>query len=92
MWGGVDVLACEVIFRGFGAPWMWSGDLEFEFKEKLKMPAKVNEESCTGCEACVGACPTEAIVMKEGKAFVTDECIDCGACVDECPVEAITME
>ena len=56
------------------------------------MPAKVNEETCSGCEACVSACPVEAIEMKEGKAFVNDDCIDCGACVDECPVEAITME
>mgnify|MGYP000005017265 CR=1 FL=1 len=56
------------------------------------MAAKVNEETCTGCEACIGCCPTEAIVMEADKAKVTDDCIDCGACVDECPVEAITME
>jgi ferredoxin len=57
------------------------------------MPAKVNADTCTGCEACVGSCPVEAISMKESKAVVNeDECIDCGACVGECPVEAITME
>ena len=59
---------------------------------RFKMPAKVNQEKCTGCEACIGACPTEAIVMESGKAKVTDQCVDCGACVDECPVEAISME
>lgn len=57
-----------------------------------KMPAKVDQSTCTGCEACVSACPTEAIVMEDGKAKVTDDCIDCGACVDECPVEAISMD
>ena len=56
------------------------------------MPAKIEKETCTGCEACVSSCPTEAIVMEAGKAKVTDDCIDCGACVDECPVEAITMD
>ena len=56
------------------------------------MPAVVNKETCTGCEACVDSCPVEAIVMEDGKATVTDECIDCGACVDECPVESIEME
>lgn len=56
------------------------------------MPAKVDKEKCTGCEACVGACPTEAIEMKNGTAKVTDACVDCGVCVDECPVEAISME
>lgn len=61
-------------------------------KKEVTMPAKVNEEKCSGCESCVSACPVETIEMKDGKAFVGDECIDCGACVDECPVEAITME
>jgi ferredoxin len=56
------------------------------------MPAKVNEETCSGCEACVSSCPVETITMNDGKAVVGDDCIDCGACVDECPVEAITME
>ncbi|MEM4247850.1 MAG: 4Fe-4S binding protein [Candidatus Nanoarchaeia archaeon] len=56
------------------------------------MAAKVDEGTCTGCGACVSACPTEAIEMRDGKAFVTDKCVDCGACVDECPVEAISME
>lgn len=57
-----------------------------------KMAAQVDESTCTGCEACVGACPTEAIVMENGKAKGTADCIDCGVCVDECPVEAITMD
>jgi ferredoxin len=56
------------------------------------MPAKVDSKTCTGCESCVSACPTEAIVMKDGKATVTDACVYCGACVQECPVEAIKMD
>lgn len=56
------------------------------------MPGKVDKSTCTGCEACLNACPTEAIVMEDGKAKITDDCVDCGACVDECPVEAISME
>jgi ferredoxin len=57
------------------------------------MPAKVDSETCTGCESCIEACPSEAISMKDGKAVVDpDKCVDCGVCVDECPVEAISME
>ena len=57
------------------------------------MPAKVDEEKCTGCETCVAECPSEAIKMADEKAVVDQEtCIDCGVCVDACPEEAINME
>ena len=57
------------------------------------MPAKVDEEKCTGCESCVAECPSEAIKMADDVAVVDDEaCIDCGVCVDACPEEAISME
>ncbi|MFA5554033.1 MAG: 4Fe-4S binding protein [Phycisphaerae bacterium] len=57
------------------------------------MPAKVDEDKCTGCESCVGECPSEAISMANEKAKVDpDACVDCGVCVDVCPVEAISME
>ena len=57
------------------------------------MPAKVDEEKCTGCESCVAECPSEAINMDSDKAKVDLEtCIDCGVCVDACPEEAISME
>ena len=56
------------------------------------MPAKVDSEKCTGCESCVGECPSEAISMVESKAIIGDACVDCGVCVDACPVTAISME
>lgn len=57
------------------------------------MAAKVNQDECLGCEACVGTCPASAISMADGKAVVNpDECLDCGACVDACPASAIKMD
>ncbi len=57
------------------------------------MPAIVDTEKCTGCEGCVGECPSEAISMADAKAVIdAGACVDCGVCVDACPVEAITME
>ena len=51
----------------------------------------INEEECTGCETCVGACPAEAISMVDSVAKIDqDECTECGTCVGECPAEAIS--
>lgn len=56
------------------------------------MPAVVNADKCSGCEACVSTCPVEAITMKSDKAVISDACIDCGQCVDACPCSAIEMK
>ena len=57
------------------------------------MPAKVDNEKCTGCETCVAECPSEAISMASEKAKINiEECVDCGVCVDACPEEAIAMD
>jgi len=57
------------------------------------MAATVDMELCTGCGACVEACPVEAITLREGKAHVDDDkCVECGVCVDECPTDAISVE
>ena len=54
--------------------------------------AVVNADTCVGCEACVGTCPVEAIVMEEGKAVINaDPCIECGSCVSSCPVGSISQ-
>ena len=55
------------------------------------MPAKVNADTCTACEACVDTCPAEAIKCDDKAVVDAALCTDCGVCVDECPVEAIEM-
>ncbi|MBS4784945.1 MAG: 4Fe-4S binding protein [Clostridiales bacterium] len=50
---------------------------------------KLNQELCVGCTNCVKRCPTGAIRVREGKAFITKElCIDCGECISICPHHA----
>lgn len=49
----------------------------------------VKTEICTGCETCIDSCPYTAIVMKEGKAFITEYCQLCRACLSVCPEGAI---
>lgn len=50
----------------------------------------VDSELCTGCGVCMDICPTNAIVLKDDKAFiVNDLCRNCKKCVRVCPSEAI---
>jgi Fe-S-cluster-containing hydrogenase component 2 len=61
-------------------------------EEGIFMAAKVDKETCVGCESCVGTCPVEAIEMNDGKAVVEEgKCVECGACVSACPVDAISL-
>ena len=54
-------------------------------------PIRVTE-GCTGCGACLNACPFGAIEIRDGKAIVTEVCRACGQCIDVCPVGAIEMK
>ena len=57
-----------------------------------RMVARINQESCTGCGACVEMCAFDAIRIEDDKAQADEEkCIGCEACVGVCPVEAIGM-
>ena len=49
-------------------------------------------DACTGCGACVSACPFSAITITVGKAQIGDACRVCGACEPACPVKAITIK
>lgn len=54
---------------------------------------QVNKEACRGCMHCIRSCPTEAIRIRDGKAFIYEErCIDCGECFVNCPVGAVYVE
>ncbi len=53
-----------------------------------------NDERCVDCGACVGACPTEALVLERPSmkvVFDPDECVVCGECVPTCPVAAMEL-
>jgi Na+-translocating ferredoxin:NAD+ oxidoreductase RNF subunit RnfB len=55
---------------------------------------RIDEDSCTGCGACVSPCAEGAIVIVDGKARVVREelCDGAGFCLGVCPTGALTIE
>ncbi|MBC7234538.1 MAG: 4Fe-4S binding protein [Chloroflexi bacterium] len=50
----------------------------------------IDERRCTGCGACIEACPAGALQIKNGLAHIDQErCRECEACVGACPQKAI---
>ncbi|MCS7261254.1 MAG: hypothetical protein NZ765_10805 [Anaerolineae bacterium] len=53
----------------------------------------IHLEQCTGCECCVACCPTQALEMRDGKAFLAypERCDYEARCEEVCPVGAIEL-
>lgn len=77
-------------------------EYESHIREK-KCPAKVCkalltysilEDVCTGCGACLRACPAKAITGQKKKTHSIDQvkCIQCGACFDVCKFKSVERE
>ena len=49
---------------------------------------RVDAAACTGCGACVKACPMQ---VDPAKTLNSAECIRCGECVRACPAHALTF-
>jgi ferredoxin len=47
-------------------------------------------EKCTICELCLNNCPTENILLNDGKITFLDKCTYCMRCYNFCPTYAIT--
>jgi len=54
--------------------------------------AVVDNDLCTLCEACVEACPVDAITMDSTTEINEEECVGCGLCAKSCSVDAISLK
>lgn len=52
----------------------------------------VRKDLCIGCGVCTGVCPTGAISLDGGTAWIDQgRCVGCQACARACPREAIRV-
>jgi thioredoxin reductase/NAD-dependent dihydropyrimidine dehydrogenase PreA subunit len=53
----------------------------------------INDDRCTGCDACVAVCPTDVLELVTNKSRVMrfDDCIQCEQCALVCPTTALVM-
>jgi len=81
----------------FMMPWLTYGGVEKGIA-KSRFEAKVDVESCNGCQDCVEQCPFGAIEMvkvagqKKMKASVDPaKCFGCGVCAVQCVTDSIKL-
>ncbi|MEA3462358.1 MAG: hypothetical protein U9R49_10795 [Bacteroidota bacterium] len=54
--------------------------------------AEVDEDLCTGCEACLDRCAFNAMTMMDGICEVDRAaCYGCGLCISTCETDALTL-
>jgi uncharacterized Fe-S center protein len=61
-----------------------------KMRQHSSMHPRIDAKACTFCRKCIAWCPEDAIIEKNGKAFILKEkCIGCGECVAVCRFEAV---
>lgn len=77
-------------YRNLSSSWLLSS-----IKHDDERPIRVDglkKWECSGCQACMNACPKQCIKMESDKegflypSIANDDCINCGICMNVCPV------
>ncbi len=80
-------LRTTVFLKGCPLSCQWCSNPESQDRRPQLM---VFPKLCSGCGACISACPQQAIVMDGDHRSRTDrqKCVSCGACAAVCPHKA----
>jgi uncharacterized Fe-S center protein len=63
-----------------------------KMRQHSTMLPEIKPKTCTFCQKCIQWCPVEAIVERDGKAWIVREkCIGCGECLAVCRFEAVSF-
>ena len=54
----------------------------------------IDEDLCSGCDACTASCPAKILSFVNQKAVVSgdeSECMGCESCIVVCPTGAVSI-
>ncbi len=78
-----DGIRTSVFFKGCPLKCEWCHNPE---TQRYEREMQFDPGKCTGCGACVKACPSQALTMKDGRPVLDKEaCTLCGRCENYCP-------
>lgn len=64
-----------------------------KMRQHSNMSPEVLRDSCKLCQKCIKWCPKNAIVEKDGRAYIiTEKCIGCGECLAVCRFDAVKYD
>lgn len=76
-------------FRGITLPFITSID---EYASQPPLSISLEEERCTDCRLCLGACFYDALYVQGRLRVRRDDCDGCGLCVEICPTGALRLD
>lgn len=64
-----------------------------KMRQHSAMLPEVLTEKCKFCQKCLKWCPQDAIIEREGRAYIqTEKCIGCGECLAMCRFDAVKYD